>query len=162
MSSSNVGPASPFDSSKKKEKIGPDQNEFRKALPKYRKALTILPDFASAYLNYAWALDQLGKNKAAETNYLKSLQLNPNNLKTLRAYSAFLLQNRRHQEAVLLLKEAEKQRLSDPDIFNNLGVGFLMLGERQKAENYFMKALKIDSRHPQARRNLAGLLKNKR
>ncbi|MDK2896242.1 MAG: hypothetical protein PWP04_362 [Candidatus Atribacteria bacterium] len=58
------------------------------------------------------------------------------------------------EKAKECLQKVEELSGDSASSLNNLGVAAMRLGEREKAENYFRKALTLDPAHPDARSNL--------
>jgi len=65
----------------------------------------------------------------------------------------YLVENK-EERAKECFEKANEFLSDDPNLFNNLAVSMVKLGDRKKAEAYFKKALEINPHHPDARSNL--------
>lgn len=68
----------------------------------------------------------------------------------------------RYEDALFHFKEVEKNNVSNINIYNNLGSIFLDLGEIDKAQNYFSKAVNFNIRDGSAHRHLSMTRKYKK
>ncbi len=58
-----------------------------------------------------------------------------------------IIKSGKYQEAIPLLKLADRKKPKDADIYNLLGFTHRKTGDLEKAGDYYRKALKIDGKH---------------
>lgn len=98
------------------------------------------------YLGNAY-LDK-GDLKKAEELYKKAIQIAPsfgnphNNLATIYAFTGFF------EKALIEYEKGLKYSDRKAPVFYNMGLCYMNMGEKEKAKEYFSKALEIDPKNP--------------
>jgi eukaryotic-like serine/threonine-protein kinase len=83
---------------------------------------------------------------AAERNFVRALELNPNNAKARAWYALTLLPQRRFDEAVLQAQEAIDLDPLSFEVSNILGISHYLAGNNEQAFECARQTLKIDPR----------------
>lgn len=73
--------------------------------------------------------------------------------------SEFYILSQKYEEAIKILKKAQKLNNRDPKLYYNLGIAHEALNEREKAINSFRQALSLDSSFKLAQEHLDRLVK---
>ena len=129
------------------------------ALEELNTAVAADRSYAPAYDGLGLVYMQLKDDAQAERNFLQALKLDPNSSTTRNNHGLFLCQRGRHKEGIQQLMEALKNPLyATPDVaYKNAGVCMRKAGDDKAAQEYFLKALKLNSRQAQALYGLAEL-----
>ncbi|MDZ7683887.1 MAG: helix-turn-helix domain-containing protein [Gammaproteobacteria bacterium] len=85
------------------------------------------------------------------------MRSNPNSTRARNNYGAFLFAQERYRDAIDHLEKASEDRYYEgrPTVFENLGVSYLRIGEREKAEQAFDRAVALNPDQPRALLELA-------
>ena len=132
------------------------QGEASRAKTPLRKALELDPDSADAHAALALVFQNEMESQLADEHYRKALS-SRKDARILNNYGSFLFEQKRYQEAMDRFAEASKDNLypERSRVFQNMGMTALQLGQREQAETYFTRALRLDSRQPNALLELA-------
>lgn len=132
------------------------QGESGRAKTPLRKALELDPDSADAHAALALVFQNEMENKLADEHYRKALS-SRNDARILNNYGSFLFEQKRYEEAMERFSKAAEDNLypGRSHVFQNMGMTALKLGQREQAETYFTRALRLDSRQPGALLELA-------
>jgi type IV pilus assembly protein PilF len=132
------------------------QGEASRAKTPLRKALDLDPGSADAHAALALVFQNEMENQLADEHYRKALS-SRNDARILNNYGSFLFEQKRYQEAMERFTEASTDNLYSgrSQVFQNMGMTALQLGQREQAETYFTRALRLDSRQPLALLELA-------
>jgi tetratricopeptide (TPR) repeat protein len=116
---------------------------FQESLEHYRKATTMLPEYASGHGQFGLAYLGRGMFREAAEEFRIGAQLNPQNFvyRSRLSYARAKLGYR--DSAVAILNEVRK-RGQDPSLFTALSELYMSLGAHDSALAYFAKA--VDSR----------------
>ncbi len=127
------------------------------ALEELNTAVSADRSYAPAYDALALVYMELKEDEQAEANFRQALKLNPNSSETKNNYGLFLCQRGKEKEGLRQLLDALKNPLyTTPDIaYKNAGQCARKAGDMKAAENYFLRALKLNPRQPQALYGLA-------
>src|SRR5690606_30842142 len=119
--------------------------EFRRVLFRSNAALALVFQTEMEY-------------KLADEHYRKALA-GGNDARILNNYGSFLFEQKRYSEAMERFTKASEDNLygERARVFQNMGMTALQLGQREQAETYFTRALRLDSRQPLALLELAML-----
>ncbi len=98
----------------------------------------------SAYLELANLYYNQELHKKAEECYLKAVECEPNNYKTLFAAGAFYLFQGKNKKAEEYFLKAIELNQDDLDTLHNLGILYYNQGKNKKAEECFLRVLKIN------------------
>ncbi|MFZ2288082.1 MAG: type IV pilus biogenesis/stability protein PilW [Halopseudomonas yangmingensis] len=133
------------------------EGETERAKKPLADALAIDPRSAQANMVLALVFQQEGEYKTAEKHYRQALSSDPNNSRLLNNYGAFLLQQQRYPEALTQFQKAAEDNMygERSRVFENLGLTYRQMGDNENARSHFERALRLNSRQPQALLELA-------
>lgn len=119
------------------------QGNLEMALTKLKRALEIDDDNPEANHYIAEVYNKLGEKALAERHYRRAVRLSPNNPMVQNNFGAFLCKEGKLAEAEeYLLRSVTESRNRNPAlVYENIGLCAYRGGERNKAEEYFRKAL---------------------
>lgn len=129
------------------------KERFADAEVQYSKALDLLRDAVGRHwtLFYARGVtrERQGKWQSAEDDFLKALELEPDQPYVLNylGYS-WLEQNRNFDEALDMIQRAVDQRPNDGFIVDSLGWAFFQLGRYDEAVEQLERAVELDPHDP--------------
>lgn len=123
------------------------------------KALKADPRSAAIHLNLGTASWQNGNPEKAARHYAQAVRLAPQNPFALNGYGAFLLEQRRLEEAEPLLQRAYALKPDHYEIANNLGLLQFRRGNMAQAEKLLLTAIRLNPGWSNARANLGNLLR---
>lgn len=132
------------------------QGEAARAKAPLSKALELDPGSADANAALALVFQTEMENNLADEHYRKALS-GRNDARILNNYGSFLFEQKRYEEALERFSKASEDNLypERARVFQNMGMTALQLGQREQAESYFSRALRLDSRQPRALLELA-------
>jgi len=133
-----------------------------KALELAQTALLKKPEDPSLlnFIGYTWA--DTDQNLAQAEDYIKrALEKEPGNGAIIDSLGWVYFKKGRYQDALKLLNQAFAKIPDDPEVTKHLGQLWLKTGDRQKARQYFEKALTQNPRAAQ-KREIESLLKQTR
>jgi len=132
------------------------QGEAGRAKTPLRKALELDPRSAGAHAALALVFQSEMENDLADQHYREALS-SRNDARILNNYGSFLFEQKRYAEALERFTQASSDNLypERARVFQNMGMAALQLGQKDKAETYFTRALRLDSRQPIALLELA-------
>lgn len=133
------------------------QENYKLAMVKLRKAQKLDPELPSTYLYLGQLYARLEEYQDAEANYRKAITIDPHYSRGHNNYGAFLCARKRYAESEIQFLAALKDPLYDraAATLENLGLCTLAAGETGKAQGYFEKALKKNPLLPQSLYHLA-------
>ncbi len=129
------------------------QGNKRDGIAKLRKALELKPEMPSTHHYIAETYRLLGQAALAETHYLKAIKLTPDDSSMQNNYGVFLCEQGRYGDAEKhFLVSARNPLYATPEeAYENAALCALRLPDKEKAELYFRKAVKV---HPLRARSL--------
>lgn len=128
------------------------------AIPRYRQALEIDPDNATARYYLATALQRQGRLEDALEHYREALRLQPGRPEIHNNYGVALLADGRREEAVRQFRRAVELDPAHPDARVNLGVLARGRGDLAAAERHLRRAVEAAPDHAAARLQLGHVL----
>ncbi len=133
------------------------RGDYGRAKDNIRKALQIDPDSPLALTTFGVIFQLEGENKLAEENFRKAIKSDPAYSQARNNFGAFLFARGRYSEAVeqLLVASVDQFYPKRPQVFENLGVSYLRLGETVKAEDAFYRATSLNINQSRALLELA-------
>jgi type IV pilus assembly protein PilF len=133
------------------------QGEASRAKTPLRKALELDPGSADAHAALALVFQNEMEYQLADEHYRQALSSRSNDARILNNYGSFLFEQKRYQDAMERFAKASEDSLypERSRVFQNMGMTALQLGQREQAETYFTRALRLDSRQPLALLELA-------
>lgn len=135
------------------------QGNLGVALEEARKALAASSSYAPAHSLMGLIHMQMRENSAAETSYERALQLAPMDPEINNSYGWFLCQTGRERRALDHFQRTLKSPLyTTPSLaYTNAGICSLRLKDDNGAEEYFMRALRLDPDNDRAAYFLADI-----
>ncbi|MEN8762522.1 MAG: tetratricopeptide repeat protein [Thiogranum sp.] len=114
---------------------------FQEAYNLYSQYLETQPDDTEILYARALAAEKLDRLDAAERDFRKVLQQDPENTRTLNALGYTLADRTdRYQEALVYVQKAFAQTPDDPAVIDSMGWVLYRLGRLQEAREYLQKA----------------------
>jgi tetratricopeptide (TPR) repeat protein len=128
-----------------------DKQHFQKAVERLQEAVKICPEFVEAWNNMGVNYLRMGKQKEAESAFLKALENDAESVPALRNLGFLYLQAERHGDALPVLLKAREAR-GDKDLYleTYLGHALYGVGRYQEAEAVLKGAIGIKSDFPAA------------
>ena len=121
-----------------------NRQDYERAISRYHNAIALAAK-PVYYENLGLAYENSKQLRKAEESYRKAVSVAEKDKdKYLNRLAFFLSDNGRYTEAVDLLEQAT-QILPAANYFENLGYAYENLGEMQKAETFYKKAIEISS-----------------
>lgn len=133
------------------------QGDVSRAKVPLKKALEIDPRSAGAHMALALVFQAEMENDLADKHFRAALASDGGDARTLNNYGSFLFEQGRYQDAMQRFQQASADNLygERARVFENLGLTALKLGQREEAQAYFSRALRLDSYQPIALLELA-------
>lgn len=140
------------------------QGKLDLAQEKLQRALEIKDDDPATNHYIAEVYKQQGEAEKAERYYDKAVELDPKNPMLLNNYGAFLCEQSRIADAEkYFLRAANAPRYQTPELaYENLALCAQRMNNVEQAEEYFRKALVINSKLPKSLYQLAQLSYDKK
>jgi hypothetical protein len=123
-----------------------------------RETVRLAPDFAEAYANLGFLLDQRGAPEEAEVCYRRSIALNPGYAKVHMNLGAVLANRKRFEDAEAAYELAIALSPGSPVAWSNLGALYACMKREREAERCYRMAMGLDEHYGTARFNLSYLL----
>ncbi|PZP49995.1 MAG: type IV pilus biogenesis/stability protein PilW [Azospira oryzae] len=129
------------------------------ALQELSAALEADSSYGPAYNVLGLVYAALGEPQLAEQNFARALSINPDDSEAHNNYGLFLCQRGREQEGIRHFLQAVRNPLyRTPEVaYVNAGDCARRVGDMQRAEEYFEKALRLQPAQPQALRAMAAI-----
>jgi adenylate cyclase len=112
----------------------------------YRRALAIVPSSPDALIGLAKALAASDNPDDAERTYKQAIAVQLRYGASHVAYGTFLYSRGRNTEAIAAYEQATILMPDNPDAFSNLGVGYFLSGDFERAGRALKRALEIEPR----------------
>lgn len=132
------------------------QDKLGDAEKYYRKALKEDEKHVSSLYNLALLLQQKGDSKSAKDLYQKVVSIKPDYANAYNSLGMLFQQERDFESAIRNFEKAVKLKPSTV-FYTNLGGQYILLGQRQQAEQAFVNAVKLDSKNAVALLGLANI-----
>lgn len=131
--------------------------EYTRAKEYLNHALEIDPRSASAHTALALVFNLQQEFDQAGKQYRLALRSDPKFTRARMNYGAFLANQGQYKEAIEQLEIASRDQfyVERPTVFENLGICYLHVKEKKKAENAFVKSIALNPRQPNALLELA-------
>ena len=135
------------------------KGQYVVALEEIQRALQSDPNSASAYSLMGLIYMDLGDRAAAETNFKRSLQIEPGNSETLNNYGWYLCRTQRERESIEYFQRAAANRLySTPAMpLRNAGTCMMQVQDYKLAEEYLRRSFELDAGSAAGKYQLARL-----
>lgn len=136
-----------------------ERGQYSIALQELAVAVQADDSYAPAYNVRGLVRMTLGEDKQAETDFLRSLKLEPANAGAHNNYGWFLCQRGRPKDSIPQFMSALADPLyNTPDLaYANAGICALKAGDAAAAETYLQRALILHPEMPEALSGMAGL-----
>lgn len=132
--------------------------QVQEAIPHFREALRIKPDYFEAHTNLAAVLSRAGELVESEREYQLSLSLQPASAEAHRGYGELLVSEGRLYEAVREFTTAVELRPDYADGHYELGRILASLGQLNEALAQFYEAVRLKPDDPAVHYGVASLL----
>lgn len=122
------------------------RNELTRARKHLKRALQLDPEHAAAHAALGLIYHEDAENKLAEEAFKKSIELDPDYTRGRTYYGAFLFSQQRYDEALVQFQTASEDTAyaSRDQVFTNIALCHLKLGQRPQALDAYQKTLKLD------------------
>ena len=134
-----------------------DLKRYEEAILWYEKAIQIKPNYAESYYNLGNALNELKRNDEAIKSYEKAIQLKPNYADAYSAIGDVLCRKNFYDEAHKNYDRATTLNPKNAQAYNSLGHLNYALGNKSKAQSYFLEAIRVDPLYSEGHLSLACL-----
>ncbi|MCW5520814.1 tetratricopeptide repeat protein [Aureitalea sp. L0-47] len=101
---------------------------------------------------------ELGENEKALSLMKDARAANPDDIGLVQAEAGLALQMGDMKKYASLMEEVVKSDPNNPELYYNLGVSSSDIGQKDKAKEYYQKALSLDPKYTNAKINLAQLI----
>ncbi|MEJ2132392.1 MAG: type IV pilus biogenesis/stability protein PilW, partial [Gammaproteobacteria bacterium] len=137
-----------------------DASRARKPL---NRALSIDKRSWEAHDLYALLFQMEGESELADEHFRRALRSSPNNARVLNNYGAFLYSQGRYRDARRRLEKAirDPSYVGRSQVYENLGLVQLKLGDVKDAERSFQRSLMLNAAQSRARLELAEIYFNR-
>jgi Flp pilus assembly protein TadD len=130
---------------------------FSDAKHSLQKAAELKPQDVRVHLGLAEVYENVGDRSLAETSLRRVVAVAPTNSIAQINLGIILIEERRYQDAVLVLQKASVIDPKNHRVWSALGRAQLELGQMKEAEKNLKLALELDSSNPFAHNNLGVL-----
>ena len=129
------------------------------ALEELRIATAADSSYAPAHGMFGLVHMELGENREAETSFQRALRLSPNDPDINHNYGWFLCQTGREKESIRLFLQALRNPLYPTPVrsYSSAGLCSVRADNLKDAEEFFQRALKLDSDEPASLLQLGGI-----
>ncbi len=134
-----------------------DMGKKEEAIHLLEQVITENKNFSAAYIYLAHIYYSLNRAEQALAVLQEALKVNPSDHSLASAYGLHLVRERRYQEAIKILEQAIRLYDEDPETWDQLGIAFWRLGDFDRAEFAYKKALSLDPTHALVLSNLGAL-----
>lgn len=131
-----------------------EEGLFKEAIVQFEKAIAENPLFAPAYMGAGTAHYKLENKPAAEKNFARAAQLEPNNFDAQYMHGVVLQEMSKYDQAIRAFNKALEIKPADFAANLNLGTAYLQVEEPQEALPFMQKAVELKPEDGIARTNL--------
>ena len=126
--------------------------QYGRAKENLTRALELDPRSAGALNAFGLVYQLEGEMDLAEDYFKRAIASSPSFAMVRNNYGAYLYEQGRYEEAVEQLNVAAEDRLYPrrAQVFLNLGISYLKLGQRVEAENALLRSVQLNPRQPRA------------
>ena len=123
----------------------------------FTQALLHEPENIAAMNNLANSYKHLNQIEKAEDLYLKIIKKDPKNIKALNNYGNLMQKLNNFNEAIKIYEKAFLINKNQLNILFSLAISYQSIGEFEKAKDYALKILEIDSKNTSAHKLISGI-----
>ncbi|MBI3734995.1 tetratricopeptide repeat protein [Candidatus Sumerlaeota bacterium] len=138
-----------------------NQGRYDEAIPYYKRAIELNPDYADAFGSYGFALLQSGKVDEAIEKIIRAIEIEPEKPDAWNNLGVALLQKGERQDAKEAFQKAIRFRPSYIDALDNLAYCHLLNGDAAAARDVLVKATQIRPEDPRANEYLRAIAASK-
>ncbi len=122
------------------------EGQYEQAADKLQKALRQAPHYAEAYAVSAVLAERIGEHEKAQRYHRRAVELAPDNASMLNNFGRFLCTRGKVDEALGYFERAVGNSLyRTPEVpLGNAGLCLMREGDRTRAEDYFLRALRAN------------------
>ncbi len=133
------------------------RGDYQRAKESLNKALAVDPDSARAHTTFGLLFQREGEIALAEEHHRKAIRFDPVYSLARNNYGTFLFAQGRYTEAIeqLLVASEDRFYVQRSQAFENLGRSYLRVGDRDKAEGAFKRAVELNTNQARALLELA-------
>jgi protein O-mannosyl-transferase len=113
------------------------------AIPEFRAALKIKPEYAEAHCNLGAVLAEAGQTEEAIENFRKAIEIEPGSAKAYFNLGSVLADRKRTAEAIDLFQNALDAQPNYAEAHNNLANVLAKCGQFDEALDHYQQVLKI-------------------
>ncbi|RMH74485.1 MAG: tetratricopeptide repeat protein, partial [Calditrichaeota bacterium] len=133
-------------------------DSYQKANEKYRKAVTIEPEYVYAYFNWGYSLANLGRHEEAIEKYRKAVEIDPRYAAAYNNWGNSLAWLGRHEEAIEKYQKAIEIEPEDYWHYSRLDDLLVELGRGEEAIDRYRKITERDPDSARAYKQWGNLL----
>ena len=119
------------------------EGNLQKSLELFQQSSSIQPS-AESYFNIASIYDLQSQRLLAESNYLLSIELNPNNPQTYVNLGILYARQKNYDHALAYLKQAIAVDPNYSKAYYNTGYIYKLIGDNTSARSFYIQALQVE------------------
>jgi tetratricopeptide (TPR) repeat protein len=127
-----------------------EEGKYEEAAKEYQAAIEKNPGEATNYFNLGVTLMALNKPDEAVEVFKKTIEIQPENFGALKSLGQIYTKENEFEEAAKYLDLASKLSAEDPEVFYNLGVSRMNIGDYPRAAEAFHKTFACNERYVDA------------
>ena len=139
-----------------------NNKQYEKAIPWYKKALEVNPEFVPAWFFLANAVYETGDKQQSIECYRKVISLAPSNFWAYNNLGSILEEMDQNTEALQYFRKALEIIPGHHKALFNIGVVLSKMGYEQKAQEYYWDSIRGYNRYPYSFLNLSLLYKKEK
>jgi type IV pilus assembly protein PilF len=135
------------------------QRSYQRAKDNLNRALDLDPKNAEVHEAFGLLFQLEGEYELAEKHFADAVRFGPDNAKVRNSFGAFLFSQQRFPEAIEQLSKASENRFypNRPAVFQNLGLAYLRVGDKENADYAFTRAIQLNPDQARALLELASI-----
>jgi len=123
--------------------------EWKNAEEKFRRAISLNPNYATAYQFYAWYLIAMGRTEEAQNSIRRGLELDPLAIFAYSTASDVFYMSRQYDQAITQLQEALDLNRDDTFALSRLGWSYVQKGMFTEAISNMKRAVTLSPYNPE-------------